>query len=760
MNTFAAIKLGRSLPLIILVVVLCAVLFSYYKRSHSLLVSQKPNSRILPQELSALTEGFSVFQSEQGQTTFEIKAKVNLGFRDNKNLLESVTVKVFGKRGERYDTITSKRCEYDQVKEEIVFLDDVVITLGDLSPASKASGGTPPADLVTTIRVDKIRYLQKTATAKTEDEVTFTRGRVRGKSLGLTYDARQGSIELHSQVEILVDPIRPEDDRILLRSGRLKYFMTSNHIELDSIVFVRKSLNELRCNVMRAFLNEQDSSLSRLDAIGDVHSTSLDPRFMAQLEAKEMSFLFGKEGRGLDKVIARGSARARSTEVSVKRDILAKEMRIFLKPGGNLIDKLIATGDVTGAFSDRPATKGAHSVNRLFEPGDRIIKSPEVVVRFKPGGREVSEVEANGPSILEELPLQPTDEKKTLSAMSMKLYFAGDSSVAEKFTANHQVKVDLIPFGGPVKRTTSEQLVALIDQDSRQISQMRQWGNFTYQEGTRLASSDEGHYSVREQVAVLKGQAEVKDASARTTAEVIEFHQLQDLVRARGNVRSVFYNRDPKDMTGVFSSNVPVYASADFMEVQTHSGTAKYWTRAKMWQEHQVLRAEAIYLYREEGKLVADKGVTSLFYLENHGSKEEAADQKPTTIGADRMVYEDRSQRLTYSGNVRMHNSMGILNSARLEMLLDSENRQTSVKRMLATGGVKIVQPSRTSISESAEYFRNEEKVILEGGPPRVSDSERGSTSGARLTMYLNDGSIAVEGDSKTRSVTRQLVAR
>ena len=79
---------------------------------------------------------------------------------------------------------------------------------------------------------------------------------------------------------------------------------------------------------------------------------------------------------------------------------------------------------------------------------------------------------------------------------------------------------------------------------------------------------------------------------------------------------------------------------------------------------------------------------------------------------------------------------------------------------MLATGSVKISQPGKVATSETAEFFQLEKTVILTGGMPRVLDSERGSTSGARLTLSLDDGSISVVGDPKTRSVTRQRVAR
>ena len=103
---------------------------------------------------------------------------------------------------------------------------------------------------------------------------------------------------------------------------------------------------------------------------------------------------------------------------------------------------------------------------------------------------------------------------------------------------------------------------------------------------------------------------------------------------------------------------------------------------------------------------------------------------------------------------------MGILNSNQLEIFLAPKDNQTTVQRLLASGAVTIHQPNRTSFSDVAEYFRDEEKLVLTGGPPRILDSERGSTVGPRLTMHFDDGSITVAGNPETHVITRQRVTQ
>src|SRR5262249_15273 len=168
------IRLGRILPALVFLAVVGAVCLSYYRRSLYFHDPSEREKKLLPENITAATEGFSFLQSEQGQARFEIKAKINLGFKDNKNLLESATVKVFGKDGTRHDTITSDHCEYDQEKEEIVFSGNVVIKLSHGSIATaEAKVEPPPNDTLTAVQMDKITFLKSSGKAQTDDPVQF-----------------------------------------------------------------------------------------------------------------------------------------------------------------------------------------------------------------------------------------------------------------------------------------------------------------------------------------------------------------------------------------------------------------------------------------------------------------------------------------------------------------------------------------------------------------------------------------------------------
>jgi len=759
-----SLTFGRALPMMVLIIVVTAASFSYYKRSNSFGNREKEPIKLLPEDIADSTQGLSFSQTDHGKTTFEFRAKSKLGLKDSKILLEYITVKVYGKEGDRHDTITSNRCEYDEVADEIVFLDNVVIEFGPLdkvlNPNKTDSPGEAP--LRTTVKTDKIKYTKKSGVAQTEENATFVRGRVHGSSRGLTYDSVNGTLRLHSEVEIFVEPENIDDSLIQLRTDSLTYFKPNNVVQMRSNTWIRKAANDISADEVDAFLDTNDSTLTQINALGHVQSKSRDPKSMLEVDADRMTYFFAKGGHWLSKTIAEGNVRSHSLNEDVKRDLSSDRLEITLKPASDSIEMLKATGNVVAVLADKIVRAASPYEGSTPGPGDKVIKSPEIWAFFGSGARQVSRMEARGPSTLEDLPSLPTGDKRIVSALELTVLFEDGSNKIEKCIANREVRVNVVPAAGPVKRTSSDHLVALMDKQTHQINRFLQFGRFEYEEEGRRATSEEAEYFAQDKIVRLRGRPEVSDASSRTTAEVIELHNSQNLFKASGNVRSVSYNGDSGAKTAIFEAGSSVYASSEFMEAETNTGVARYWKKARLWQEDQVIRADTIYLYRAERKLVAERNVHSLFYLEKRKKGDESSEPQrdPVTIQAQRMVYEDSRQKAVYDQDIKMNSSMGVLNSDRLEVFLESKQNQTAVQRLRASGAVTVRQPGRTSFSDFADYFRDEDKLFLSGGPPRVIDSERGSTSGARLTMNLNDDSISVEGDPETRAITRRHVAR
>src|SRR5262245_8083305 len=126
-------RLVRALRIVtpILVVILLAITtVNYLSRKRD--QTPSPEAQSLPKDLAVLTEGFTFSRSEGGRTLFSIKAKRNLGFTDNKYMLEDVDVTVNGATdAAAFQRIRSKNCSYDEATNNIGFTGEVEVQLDD-----------------------------------------------------------------------------------------------------------------------------------------------------------------------------------------------------------------------------------------------------------------------------------------------------------------------------------------------------------------------------------------------------------------------------------------------------------------------------------------------------------------------------------------------------------------------------------------------------------------------------------------------------
>jgi hypothetical protein len=111
---------------------------------------------------------------------------------------------------------------------------------------------------------------------------------------------------------------------------------------MRSNVSLREGSRSLEARQLIAWLRETDSSVSRIDALGQVRTVSRDPSSLLEVDAEEVSYFFDGTGRWLDKVSARRNVRMWSLDPTEKRELVAEAVDIILKPLTNLMSSLQA----------------------------------------------------------------------------------------------------------------------------------------------------------------------------------------------------------------------------------------------------------------------------------------------------------------------------------------------------------------------------------------------------------------------------------
>ena len=139
--------------------------------------------------------------------------------------------------------------------------------------------------------------------------------------------------------------------------------------------------------------------------------------------------------------------------------------------------------------------------------------------------------------------------------------------------------------------------------------------------------------------------------------------------------------------------------------------------------------------------LVAGLAVAAPPVLSGAGSRE------PVEIAADRMEADDLAKTLVFIGHAVAKQGDVTINGDRLTIHYAAKGGD--VDRIVAEGGVRIIQGARIATGGKAEYFRAEERIVLTGSPKVVDGAN--SVQGHEIVLYLKENRSVVKGGQDGR---------
>ena len=148
-------------------------------------------------------------------------------------------------------------------------------------------------------------------------------------------------------------------------------------------------------------------------------------------------------------------------------------------------------------------------------------------------------------------------------------------------------------------------------------------------------------------------------------------------------------------------------------------------------------------------------------------SKGKAADNKPAEepiqIIADQLISDNEQKYAEFIGNVKATQADFVITSDKLRIyyqgdLLNSEKQSSTqsstnddmLKKIVATGNVKIKSEQYDAEAEKVEYDTTSMTIILTGENSKVI-SGKNSIAGSKIILYRNDGRVKVEGGKTQR---------
>ena len=749
-----------------------------------------------PQDVTRRSNGLTFSKMDGNQKIFTVEASKATDFKDkDASLLEDVKITIFGKTGERHDTIHTQSCQYDKTGGDITCSGEVQIDMQSRAEGERAAKN-PETSAQQRVHVETrgVDFNRASGTARTDQPVTFVFPNGSGEAVGVEYHSEEGAVRLLRDVRFSLMP--PRNDRagkktpsasaqepIRVTGRSLDFERDSRTMELYGPVEAETHAARLRAGKLTLTLDKAFRAEKLVAVPGlmgkNPEMESLSADGPASLSAETITAQFAPEG-WLTKMEGAGDVRGSRRSGKEVDEFRAEHAAMELWPKVNQPRALNLRGSVQVKTQARTSGEA------------RTLQTSELLVEFadwkKSEGSKVKRAETLGAGSIEwtdtalpsgtvGAPVSSEAARTKLQADKLEMEF-GDQGKAQQMLATGNVMIERAAGGKPVQTATAQSGTAQLAA-SGGWSQMDLQGNVRLKEGERSGQAGHATFVHETQTAVLTGKALARDATTETQAPRITFVQSTGEIRAEGGVRSTEFSTKG---SGAQLAAVPANISADAMQANSKTGRALYTGHARLWQGDSVMEADSIELLREARVMNGIGNVRAVFpqaagLTPAQTVGLQAVPKKPGLwhVTAETLTYHDAESRAHLEKNVVAQSAEQKLRAAAVDLYFTRIEKPNSnaangpaapnpaagaqqISRALGTGSVIVEQGRRKATAERGEYNATDGKFVMSGGNPTIFDALEGTTTGRQLTFFLADDTIIVDSENGSRTLTKHRV--
>ncbi len=740
----------------------------------------------LPSNIHQQLSGYSFTRSEEGRRIFTVHAARTVAFkRGGATVLDDVFLEVFGRTGNRRDVMRTRQCEYNAQSGDLFSAGPVRFELN--AQSSVVPGAGPRGRQSILLETSKVSFQQQGSMGVTDEPVKFRIGPATGSARGLTYATREGWLELRRDVVVeLRTPGAPAADQLIrLTANRLRFNKENGEVTIAGPVEITQGPRRVQA----------DGGTIFLDAQNRVTQTALEGNVRA-LDSSGGRTLEGTAGRAqaefdpasgeLQSIVAEKGVQAESRRGGNISRLVADHWDVAFagshpRPkGGNASGNVELALDSSAGAAPNAAADGRSSTER------KTLEAAGVRFTLGRGGSNLEEIQTVGPGKLAVFPGKSNVGRREVTAREMVMNFDRRSRL-ETLRGVSGVRILFYravegPPGAPARavhepplppESSSERMEATFDPATQRLRQIEQIGDFRFRDDDRQASADRAAYLAETEMITLVGQPRAWDPTTRMRADRLVLDLRSDTAEGVGKVQSTHFeaaspaNPGDRDVPRSKLSD-PTNVLADRMLAERRAQFAHYEGHVRAWHGSDVIESSSLDVYRAERRLRSGSEVLTSHLQpaalvpgkgEPSGAERET---RPVTIRADRLEYFDEGRKAGYRGNVQLQTENTTLRADRLDVYFSGSKtvEASGIERAVAEGRVTVLQPTRRATGEHAEYYAAAGKILLTGGPPTLEDAEKGSTTGQRLTFFIHDDRLLVDGGDESPTVSRHRVAQ
>ena len=749
----------RWLVLVAIAAILYGVGLTYRAQKKVLREQAPPQPAALPTELNSSAQHwhFTDTDLKTNRVIAEIDAEDFRQVKDSDRVdLKNVTISIPNKDDATNDVVKSAAAAFFSSDHHLYSEGKVEITL-------RVPKEGPPSRTLVSIQSSGVNFDSETYRAETTRPSTFIFQNGDGRSTGATYDPTTHELHMNNDVEVDWNPPGPNAKPIKIETQRLSYHEAASQIWLNPWGRLTRQNTVVEGHDVTVYLQDDDAGHKIIRKIETTHAHGTDdyPNRKLAYSADYLLVDFDDDG-AVRKITGSTAARLVSTSEASETTVTADrvEMDFESQNKESILSHVTCLGN--GLVTSKPLPVPGR---QLAETD--VLRSENIEMKMRPGGREIETVVTHSPGVLEFLPNRPTDHHRTLNGNDLYIAY-GPQNCIERFHAR-DVTTRTDPTAEERKRnralsvTTSRDLLARFDPQTSRLASMEQTGDFAYDEGGRHARAAKATLDSGQNVILLETSARVWDETGSTSAAHISMDQRTGDFTAEGQVSSSrLPDQDQKKNSEMLSGDQPVEAQARKMDSSNHNRAIHYEGGVTMRQGANRIQAGVIDVNREKRTLVADGNVVTNLWEDPHPRPAEAAGTPPgprplapvlTAVHAQHLVYTEENRLAVYTGGVLLRRPGLQVKSQELRAFLAESGADSRLEKAFADGAVAIVETApdrtRTGIGEHAEYYTDAQKVTLRGGRPKLVDSLKGSMQGDELTYFANDGRLLGSGSSE-----------
>jgi lipopolysaccharide export system protein LptA len=756
----------RRLFLFALPVLVGGVFGVYYFQRLKVSASAPVIPNTLPPEIRALHRDYVYFKGTRDCPELEVRAREAEGVEQPKAkfVLRGVEMKVFHSCGRKFDHILSSSAEFDEAEGRLFAEGEVDIMLA--VPSEPEMQGR-----LVGIKTSGVLLDVRDGKARTTRHARFRYDLGDGEAVGAEYDPRARELVLQSNVRLHwrgAGKGRPID----IEAGQLRHKEEESKVYLSP--WTRLKRDTLAMEAGDTIVSLDKGNIRTVDANSAKGVRDHEGRKLA-FGANDLHMDMTEKSE-IEKIVGKGQARLTATGPAAVTDIQAPEVHMVFDTAAKESTLRTALASGKTVVESKPVVKQG-----AIAPHTRVLRADGVSTTMRAGGQDIETIEVFTPGEIDMIPNHPTQAARWMAAGRMWFRYAEDNRLESMKAIKVATKTVRPERSGKAKvqvpaLTWSDELLASFDPKSGEMRRMEQWDQFRYEEGERKATAGRAILESPSEVITLEKSARAWDPGGSVSADLILLDQKTGGYIANGNVASTRLpenaGKSPAPGTALLARDQPSQAKASRMTSIENNKRVIYEGDAVLWQAANRLQADRVEIDRTNRILLANGNVVSQFLDRQNPNQPR---QSFTVVRSAAMSYRETERLAHYSGGSRLIRDGMDVKSREIRAWLTEEKPpgpgqsnapaapaapgQSSLDRAFADGSVEIVhvQPDRTrrGLSEHAEYYVANERVVLNGGNPQLHDSLKGVSRGRQITYFAGKETLEVQGAQTQPVVTR-----